>query len=892
MELISPSGKTYVWEKDTPPTEADIAALQQAESAPPERFIPEMVAGSPDQMQAARARNLQGQLGLAEPVAPTDTVPLMDRIKASFAPTADERKAYYETEYGAGSYMPITDSTALVRVPDGKGGKKWVPDNPHGLDVGDLGALAGQTPQLLTSIASGIAAVPGPQGALAKLAVASGASALAGNTIGAVQDILYRYATNQDINPQEIGERRGLQSLTEFGLGLAAPAAASKIADVVKARNAINAFAKPFIEEGTAAEARLKNLGINPRTAVDVADEIRRLSPGKTSADEAGNAIASVLSDADSTLRGQAEKLLGQSAEDLQGRISADMARVAAPVTPVQAGTAAIGGVKKVFEQARKATDQLYNDAISEINSAAEGSGLGKNIISLKNTENALETMRRDNSLLVKKGEEVVPSDLSAQLLSQIKQIRDTTDVAQSLTATRYLRSMLGEKIHGQSDMFPGLGVGLAKKLYGTLSQDIDESISKFSGAGAAKLRAFNTAYKNLVQPVEQSDFLAKVVNGDFTPQKLISRLSQGEFEDWQAAKTFIPPNTYNRVRRAVMEDMLQGSTENVAGVPVSNVALLSQKMAAMPAEVKTEIFGAPAAWKAIEKKGQELQFLKSKEGMFTDPALPTLNQLTEAMTIAKTQGYDKANWYLNDAIEAAAKRRENIASGFISLIRNGTVNQVAENPGKFFDTVVLSGKFPPATVKSVLDKLPSDVRTNVGDAAFQSIWEKAKSTTESMVKGAKSRYDYETMMKNVFGSKNQQETVKNVVGEQRFNLIQDWTSYMMKLAIQTAKTKDTGRSLAGLIAVAPYHNLFAARATAYAMSNAAGQVFIHNTTPEAAALFAEARLVMKQPQKTAAGIAVLQRAMNQTGFNEYQSMMSDLTPEQQDAVDQYLTKG
>jgi hypothetical protein len=48
----------------------------------------------------------------------------------------------------------------------------------------------------------------------------------------------------------------------------------------------------------------------------------------------------------------------------------------------------------------------------------------------------------------------------------------------------------------------------------------------------------------------------------------------------------------------------------------------------------------------------------------------------------------------------------------------------------------------------------------------------------------------------------------------------------------------------------------------------------------------------MNSPTKTAAEISLLQRAMNTNGFNDYVDMQSGFTPEQQDAIDEYLTRG
>lgn len=872
------TGRVMKVSGDSPPTDEEAAQLFGQSKQ-------ELVAGIKNPEQSAR--NLQTALGLKEPVS-TESVPFMDRAKASFAPTKEEQKAFYETEYGKGSFIPISAKAALVRIPDGKGGRHWAIDNPNELEPGDIAALAGSAPQLVSSIAAGIAATPTVASAPAKLAVASGASSVAGNAIGAIQDIAYRWLNNTPIDLPEIGQRRGMQTGAEAALGFILPYAGSKLTQSLMGAQAARNFVKPFVNEGNEAAKRLTAQGFSPKSAVDLADSIRGASPAKVTSAEAGDAIAKVLNDSDKAIRAKAESAVGGAAQNLDARFQQTIANASAPSTsPVVSGRAAIGGIKKTMADAKDATDMLFKDAMDSIAQDASNAGVGKSIVNLTNTEKTINQLK--GSLL--KDAEGNPSDLYLPLLNQIDKIKAVTGTPQEIIAVRQLRTMLGEKIGGSGDMFPGLGTGVAKKLYSALSQDIDESIRAFSGAGADKLKLYNQAYKSMLQPLETNGLLSKAVNGGFSnPEDLISHLAAGGSEDWAAAKQFIPPNTLAVVRRSVMDHLMGGSTETIAGTKVANIGALANKISGMSPEVKTELFGSPNVWKVLEKHADEQAFINAKQGLFASQKMPSLDALNDVITTAKTKGFDAANSELKAAIDLATKRRENMAATLVSQIRKGTVDHVAENPKLFFDSIVLDGKYSPGTIKGVLDKLPSPVRADVGDAAFQSLWDKAKDVAASTLKAGQNRYNYETMLKQVFGSAEQKETVRLLVGDKRLNQIQDWTSYMMKLAIENQKAGASARPLTGLIAVAPYHNLFAARATAYAMSQASGAAFLHNATPEAATLFADARMIMNNPKKTAAGIALLQQAANTAGYGDYLNMMQDLSPEQQDAVDQYIS--
>ena len=853
-----------------------------------DRTKQEIVAGTPSQTRAQSARNLQQSLGLSDPISLTETVPFSDRVKAGFAPTQEEHKAFYTMEYGDGNFIPVSDSMALVRVPDGKGGKHWVPDNPYGLDSGDIAGLASMAPQMITGAAAAAVRVPNQLGAAGRVAVASGAAATASGAIGAIQDVIYRYATNTPIDLKEIGERRGVQAGTDFVIGNVLPFVSGAVSKRLLESKQAKEFIKPFIEQGDQAVLRLKEKGFNPTSASQLVDQIRDSTPYNLSSAQAGDAIANIVSQADKKLLSQSAQMLGRAAQDLEGRAQKQLTMIAAPaVSPVVTGQAAIGGIKKIFGDAKVATDTLFTDAMNEIGAAAKEKGIGKAFISLNKTSSAINDLK--GSLL--KGAEGETSDLYLPLLSQIKSLSGVAGTPQELMAVRQLRTMLGEKIGGSSDMFPGIGTGVAKKLYKSLSEDIDDSIAKFSGPGAKKLNLYNQAYKSLVQPLETSSFLGKAVNDGFeNPEQLIRHLSAGGSEEWAMAKQFIPPNTYASVRRAVMDDIMGGAKVSVGGKDVMDLGKLTLKMREMTPEVKNEIFGTPDVWKSLEKMADELGFMKGSEKLFTTHAMPSLDMINDAITAAKTGGYNQANASLKSALDLAAKRREGIASTLIAQIKNGTVEHVAAYPELFFDAVVLSGKQSPQAINSVLGMLPRKTREDIADTAFQSIWDRVKDVTQSAVKGKSAKYDSTEMLKIVFGSKSQRESIEMVLGKDRFGLIEDWTSYMMKLEIENSKRKGWERTIAGLASVIPYHGIFASRLASLAMRTSAGASFIHGATPEAATLFAESRKIMNYPRKTAVQIAIMQRAMNSGGYGDYMDMMHDLSPEQQDALDDFIT--
>lgn len=869
------------------------AAVESEPSAPPQQ---ELVAGTPEQMAGQRARNLQSAMGLKEPVAPGESLGAIDRFSRGMAPTAEEYKAAMEVKYGEGSFVPISSNRALVRIPDDKGGKKWVVDNPAGLDVGDIAEFQANLPQFVAGTTAALATIPGPQSAAAKIAVASGASAAASGIVGGVQDLIWRFANNQPIQPAEIAQRRGMGAAGEFVAGALIPMAVGKVRMGFKAGSAIRNYFKDFIKEGKEAGEALRLAGVSPNTAGELADAIRNTSPATATASEMGDELAKIVSTQDEAMRKGATRLAGQALGGAEARAQAQIAastQVPA-ITAPKAGLAAIGSAKQTLLDANDAATKLLNSALGDIQQAGIAAGEGKGIINLINTDKAIASLESSLLKVEKKvdGKAIeAPSDIYLPLLTTLRQIKQAADIPQELQAVRQARSMLGAKISGQSDLFPGLDVGVAKKIYKALSQDIDESVSRLTGPGAQKLRDYNKLYKSIVQPIEENEFLGKLVNDGFNnPEDVVKGLVNGGTADWAAAKSVLHPNVYASVRRAVVDEMVGGEKISMFGKDVANIPNLSRRLNGMSPEVKDEIFGSRAAWESLQRIGKEYDMLIERGGLFTKPALPTVTEISDAIGAARAQGFDKTNQAMIRAMNAAKARRNGMAESLLSQARNGNLDYITRNPEDFLKSVIFNDGLRPEYVRSIVKKLPEDSRKELGAVAFQEIFEGARNVAKSAVSRKQSVYNTDEIINRVFGSRKREEVIGDLVGPERMMLLRNWAKYEVMREAQAKQKEIGGKRIAGLIATAPYQNLFAARAASLALEKASGSRYLAGATPASSELFKEARLIINQPVKTRTQIAALQRILNTNGFQDYQEMMQGFTPEQQDAIDSYLT--
>lgn len=882
-------------------------SLSSSSERPP---VPEIVAGTPQQMREQRARNLQAELGLDVPIEAPGAAPAgigvsglvrktmeqpgsvapYKRFYAGMAPTPEEKIAFWKTETGGGRVIPISANQLLVEVPDGKGGTKMVLDNPSGLEVGDVFEMAANMPQVAGAVFAATKMAPGVAGAVSQVAIASGAAAALGNAIGAAQDVGFRLYTGQPINPKEILERRGLQAGIETAIGTVAPLGLDRLVNMKKLASAASSGVRRFIKEGESAKEAFKAQGINVQNSTQLADALRAREAAGTDVIKAGETLVSAINDIDQRFQRASQGLIERAGAQTQNAAMQQMQAIAPKASPSQVGLGTIGRMKEFVAQSRAGINKLYDDAYAEINVAAKASGEEKFFVSLKNTKLALEEIKsrlpRDDA-----GDTIATFQ---PLKVQLEALEKMTGATQKLDSILSVRTMLGEKLKGKGGPFENVSTDVASRLYKTISQDYDESIRAFSGPGADKLKLANEAYKNLVQPFEDSKLLDDIVNDGFKMNagSLINKAASASKEEWAVLKTALPSNSYNELRRAVADSLMGSSEVRIGSQSFADLSALSKNinvMAKESPEVLDEIFGGKAAWTNIKRLADEQAFLEQKRGLFTKTAMPKQEELMEARRLAEEKGHLAANQYLRRAISAAEQRRVSLADSLASQIRNANKAMLSENAEQFVDALVFDGRHDYRYVQGIMKRLTPQEQDLIAKTAFQQLFERSRNLVQSSVSRAKNVYDVDKIAKDVFGSKQSQERVKAAIGPERFDSVMNFLKYDLALQAKQGGGKANLQRLAGLVSTAPYQNLFAARLTSTALEKAAGSRFISGATPEAVELFSQARILQDSPAKGALMTAALQKAASSPLYGDYLAMMQDFTPEQRNAIDAYL---
>ena len=839
------------------------------------------------------ARNLQGELGLQEPVSSTDTVSLKDRMMAAWSPEG-QKTAYYESQYGKGSYIPVSSKSALVKVPDGKNGFKWVVDNPNGLDVGDLVEMGAKSPELLANVGTQMATAPltASTGGWA-LPIQQAVGATAQNIVGAGTDIAFRSLSGLPVDPAEIAQRRSKQIAidTAIGslLGKGTEVGVNKIAASKMATQLFNSIQNQGVEAKAALQEFLSGTAKSVENPVKLGDVLRSINtPENRTASTVGDSLAEHLTQQDNALRNQSAIAASRAASAVQKNTGQAIAQSTSGnvLSPVDAGSSAIEAAQQQFNNSKQATELLFKSATDTINQDALNGGVDSSFVKLKNTNKIL------NSIALPVNASGETAAAFSPLKSTIGSLKDVASTPQQLDAARLIRSQLGAKIGSASDeILPGLDIGTAKQLYKSLSQDIDNSIESFSGKGADQLRAANTAYKTLLEPMESNPFAYKLLNNGFNnPEDVVSHLTNAGSEDWKMAQQILPANTFANVRRTVVDNLMGTGKVSVGGTDFADLISLGNTLSKIQPEVKNIMFGSPQSWQMIQDSGAKMQTLKGLDGIFTSHTLPSIEDLKQATDVANRSNISEGQNYLKEAIKLADQRRINMSDSLASQVLNGNSDFVSKNPENFVDSFLFGTDNRPEYIRKVFNKLPSDIKQQVSDIAYERLWSRARNDAASTISEGINTYDPQKIYKDLMGSKEQEAKMLSILGPERTQNIQNWVKYEVSRNLLAQKEEIGAKAIQKVISVLPYKNLFQAKLAATAINGAAGQNLISGSTAADVALFSKARIMSMYPHATAASSAVIQQALDKgSGYDNYQEMMHNYNSDQQQAIDNYL---
>jgi hypothetical protein len=450
----------------------------------------------------------------------------------------------------------------------------------------------------------------------------------------------------------------------------------------------------------------------------------------------------------------------------------------------------------------------------------------------------------------------------------------------------------MGAAMNGEDTLFPGLPAAAAKRVWGALSDDMTTGIAAVGGQGGKSLRIADAHYKATIMAVEANPLLNKIANGKMPDTAdVINNLQKGGLNDWAALKSVLPPNTYALAKRSVVNSLLTGEDVMINGAPYKDVIgigkLLSNKNF-LP-EVKDEIFGNSAVWKGIVQIGKEQEYIAAKQGIFSNAGAVDANAIKQVAYDIKAQGFAAANKALGRAIAIQTKRIDSVQNSLVSQVASGSTVAAAKDPVALMDGL-MSGRFSPALVTATLNKLPPQAREQVSRAAFQRVFEKASDTALSLVNSSRGRvYDPSQVANVILGSPQQRLALQNMIGKERYDTAKEWVTYSLQRERERARSAAYATTIGRIASVMPYPKLLMARFGSEVIQTSAGKRVLTGLSPQSAALFAESRILQRNPIKTAAAMTIINRAYSNAKFESYLDLMSNYTDDQKNAFDAFL---
>jgi hypothetical protein len=807
----------------------EIRRLQQEGQA----IQPEPIRGGTREQQEAQLNEI-AQIRYGESGRDVDIrtgAPLSVRLAMSFAPTEPEKEQYLKKVYGENNVRRAGDDNRLVftAVDQQTGQMKDFFADELGFSAKDIADVAGVAPEVLTSIATAFKVAPSAPNTKAGFLAVSAISELAGQQLGAAQDMAFRFSQgtlNMD-SMREMAKRRGLHAFIGTGIGAALPAGVQAMARAIPqlprlSRNPLSpegTALQQISSEGTAAAKRLEGaLGesvftsaaeetgskglaqveayasrvsrmSNPDEALQLSRERVPVSvqsmllQGLEEPGVFGQQVSSRLAGVERQLieRGGAE--IDKAYASVLNRLESEIGSLTAPPQGVvQAGTNARNSLVARMAVDRAQAEQLYG----RVDDLLTQSGMPTEFVRL-NESAALSREIIENLVKDTSGR---PIPMQTELMSQLAPLAEAGSVPQTLAAARRFRSRIGERIGSDQEIGPGFSKGDAKRLYEALSRDIDSSIGALSKEAQAAAKEANQFYKTNVALFEESPIISRVLNSQRDggyPVEDIARAfaaGRGNLTELQAAKKLLPPEVFAGLRRGIIDDIVNGSTRTYRGQEYIDPSAFGRRINDMSPEFRAELFGSREGAARVQSLVSEVNELDAIAPKLARPAGLNAAQVSEVANAADNAGFVEAkrNVMRSLAIERQRTRtfQNNVASA------NGDVLETMLRDGeRFVEDFILSNNNS-GQVKKVLGRLTPAQREQVGKQTMAILFKRATDLSESTVSAIKTpsrpaAIKGEQILKDIYGP--QRTVLRDLISPRDLQILDDWLIYNHSMA-------------------------------------------------------------------------------------------------------------
>lgn len=746
------------------------------------------------------------QLGV--PLDVNTGLPAGQRAKMSFERNPEKRAEWLSKQPGIESVRRTSSGDGIiVRVKDDQGNPRDILADERGFTMKDFADLAGDLPQI--TAAALLAYFTGGLGLTAQALTVGGGTA----ATGATQDIAVRKGSGRDVDLPEIAAARGIEAGLNTALPLI-PAGGKRLAQVVigpfgrsvgpleieakqaaerlgvpltasqltgsKAVARVEQFTKelplggPLVEQAKAQDEAIRKvrnylLGGEPET-VPTSQEIAERTSGALAERRQGAETVAALK------RREAEKTgEGEITRVLESELPVGS------VTPSQAGNAVRSRVIALRDDFKKRVNEAYAKVYSL-------PGADEAFVPSAPVKTLVNDIRQSSTEAT---EALVPE------IRRIFQVGETIPDNMTLKQATELRSVIGDTL-GKPAALPGISESYKERLYGALSESINEGVKKAPNPEIGQaLSEAQTLYKNEFHKFEQpgvKDLFSETAPGKGfqvgdtqVAQRIVS--GKGNVDQLRVYKDLLGANSpeYQGLLRSAVTEMMD---ESRFGREFIDAGSFLNKLKGMSPEFRKEAIGPIE--KELVDNAQLIELAQGKK-------IPELD--FERILNARP---GKVASVVRDVVEEQAAIDRYYSSSLMKQLTDGRFNPASFNAdefvGRFVDNASVKDLRQVMTQLRALDKeLPDMVRRR----SMLELLEKASAdlTPEDKLTGEISRYSEDKLKSLLSGPSG--EKYRTLLGAETMDTLQDLTT------IEASREK--ARSMAKASGQLVYSNILAA---------------------------------------------------------------------------------
>jgi len=449
---------------------------------------------------------------------------------------------------------------------------------------------------------------------------------------------------------------------------------------------------------------------------------------------------------------------------------------------------------ENVVTMNRNVANTMYSDANALLGGATD-------FVDFKNSRQVVKAIKQEATKRV--GGQ--PSPQFLQSLSTLTEIENLPK--QSIEAAQRTRSIIGEAIgrmeDGNADAFgAGFKLGDLKRLYGSLSRDIDQSIEAVSPAARDKFREANKFYRDNIEIQEQTPVIRRILNqapdgGIANTADIVTYFSggRGKLNDLKAVQKIVSAGAYGQLKRGILDSLRGNSEIQTASGSVVDLSKMRTQFRDLAPEFKRELLGSDANVNKLQAVLDRSETATKALGLGKlDVATPA--QLSDLMESIQTGNSKAGIAEFETALKEEIGRRVAFNNDITGRIKQGTLGDIPIDPARLVEDVFLTADRP-EVVTEAMRQLTPELQREVQVMAAKTLMSQAmdvESSTLSRIISGETNLKSERIVNLLIDNPKKRAVIEQLIPDDLKPVIQDFVNY--RRAIDQAYKQGGGQGL------------------------------------------------------------------------------------------------